>query len=114
MRLHDLIGTLYLYYALHHHLPANLDELRPLTDLDTPLELNCPVSKAAYLYCPTDLSAPGPDPRLLVYDQLPVHAGHRWAILAHVANPGRPVTMWVAYLDEPAFTALLPAATPRP
>ena len=108
MRLHDITGAMLLYYTLHHALPDNLEQLRPLADLDAPLDFICPVSHKPYLYQPINLAAPGADRRLLVYDPTPVHQGRRWAILAAPVRPGRQVTMWVDLLDEPTLQSLRP------
>ena len=111
-RLHDIEGAVLLYYTLHQRLPESLDQLRPLADLDAPLEFTCPVSNQPYVYQRANLTTPGPDQRLLVYDPTPAHQGRRWAILAAPIRAGRSLTMWVTLLDDGAWRTLLSAPAP--
>ena len=110
-RLHDIEGTLLVYYALHHRLPGRLDELVPLADADTDLKLTAP-SGRPYLYVPDGLVAPGASKRILVADPAPAaRTGVRQCILAPPVLPmaGAALSMEVVAVPEVAFRRYAPA-----
>jgi len=107
-RLQNIGGTLLLYYATHQQMPTRLDDLKPLADMDEPLELSCPVSKKAYLYSPTGLAAVGKDKRIVVYDPEPSHEGRRWCLFMIPAKPGQALAVEVLEVPEGLFRTFLP------
>lgn len=112
-RLHDVAGVMLLYYALHKRLPARLEELRAVADIDQSLDFTCPASGRPYVYVPAGLRYPGEDERLVLYDAEPAHAGEtRWGILAAPPKGERPAAMWAVQLTEAALNAYLASAAP--
>ncbi len=110
-RLHDIEGTLLMYFALHRRLPPTLDALRPLADADTDLQLTAP-SGRPYLYAPGGLVAPGASKRILVADPAPSpRTRARQCILAPPAPPeaGAALSMEVVAVPEAAFKRYAPA-----
>ncbi|HEY8669150.1 MAG TPA: hypothetical protein VIL86_21045 [Tepidisphaeraceae bacterium] len=111
-RLHDISGLLLMYYAYNKQLPKQLTDLRPLADADTPptpLRLECPVSKMAYVYVPAGLQAEGRSKRIIVHDPAPSHDGKRWCIFltpptAHGGGGAAP-SLEVLAIPEPLFQA---------
>lgn len=107
-RLHDICGTLLLYYHNRHQLPARLEDLRQLRGF-ADLELTCPVSKLPYVYNPVGIITLDNQPRMVCYDAAPSHSGMRWAITVVEPrdNTGDLITKVVA-VAESAFTLKLP------
>jgi hypothetical protein len=117
-RLQDLCKPLFLYYATRgKRLPAQLEELKPFGDIDTPVELTCPTSGQPYAYSPNGLvttAAPtsSESTRLIVYDSTPAHNGSRKGIVIKVAGPGQAPTLYAVTLTETQFQTYLPATEP--
>ena len=65
---------------LVHRLPARLQELQSLADLDRPLNFTCPISGKPYEYSPTGMSTQGDSRLLILYDAVPTTSGTRVAI----------------------------------
>jgi hypothetical protein len=108
-RLHDIEGALMLYYALNKRLPDNLDQLRSMADIDTPLDFTCPVSHLPYVYAPLGLIGPGKVKRIIVYDPTPAHNGNRWCILmAQQERADAPQAVEVLSIPEAVFQTYLP------
>ena len=110
-RLHDIEGPLLMYYALHHRLPDRLEEIRPLADADTDLQLVAP-SGQPYLYAPNGLGAPGTSKRIIVADPAPSpRTGARQCILMPPppTTLGAPLSMEVLPVPEAAFKQFTPA-----
>ena len=102
-RLHDIAGTMLLYYALHKRLPAELDQLHGLADVE--LAFTCPTSGRPYVYVPSGLSYPGKEERLVLHDAAPAHDGARWGILAAPPRGKRPAATWAVRLTDNVFRA---------
>lgn len=115
-RLHDMAGAMLFYYALHKQLPAKLEELRGVADVDQQLDFTCSQTGEPYVYNPQGLEFAGRQERLVVYDAKPVHGGSRWGILAARPRGRDPAAMWVVRLPESIFlqyrAALVPADDP--
>jgi hypothetical protein len=79
-RLHDLCGSLLMYYREQQKLPPALADLSQTAGFAAIGELACPESHQAYVYVPEGFSVPGVPGTVVVYDPLPSHAGWRWAI----------------------------------
>lgn len=110
VRLGDIADALLMYYSRTRQLPAKLEELLQVSGAKTTLDFNCPVSGQSYVYVPTNLTGPGTDRRLLVYDATPAHNAKgvkRRGIVAAPARPAHPVNMWVVALDEAMLHFLL-------
>lgn len=110
-RLHDVAGVMLLYYALHKRLPAELDELHAIADLDQALDFTCPASGRPYVYTPAGLRFPGKDERLVLYDVEAAHDGARWGVLAAPPKGERPAAMWAVRLPDEVFNVY---AAPTP
>lgn len=108
LRLHDISGALLMYYMLHREMPAKLDDLRSVQDIDQNLQFTCPASGLPYGYSPQGLSAPGRKKLILVHDSTPSHRGIRWCILAPSVKPGEAVSLEVLPLTEPVFLSYQP------
>jgi len=79
-RLHDLAGSLLLYYAVKRKLPERAEELEQIGGPAGAGSLVCPVSNQPYVYNPKGVLSPDTKSRLILYDAAPSHAGRRWAI----------------------------------
>lgn len=55
VRMQDMVGPIYEYYALHRRLPDNLEELRTVSDIEVDLNFTCPKSGKPYIYNPAGL-----------------------------------------------------------
>jgi len=106
-RLHDICGALLLYYLTHKRLPANLDELQSMPELDEPLAFECPLSKQPYIYNPNGILLAEKSERIVMYDATPAHPGphgmYRWAIRIDDPTPGQPLVAQVIALPESFF-----------
>jgi len=108
-QLHDLCGSLLLYYAAHRELPPRL------ADLGKGAPLKCPLSHRPYAYDPDSPVVAGPSGKVIVYDDAPVHPMKtRWGILVEPPAPGKPLTSRVVHLSENAFLALPPPPASQP
>ena len=109
-RLHDIEGTLLMYCALHKRMPPRLEDLLPLADADTDLQVTAP-SGRPYLYVPQGLVATGATQRIVVADPAPSPRGSRWCILVPPMPPGArgPLSMEVVAVPEAAFKQYTPA-----
>lgn len=113
-RLQDVEGALLDYYALNHHLPERLDELKSLAGFGTELNFTCPVSKKPYVYTPAGLEAAGRAKRIIVHDAEPVHDGKRWCIMMPPVKPGQQPFMEVLLIEEKDFRAYMPISRINP
>ncbi|MHB1155583.1 MAG: hypothetical protein ACYC26_01960 [Phycisphaerales bacterium] len=103
MRLHDLCGSLLLYYADHGRLPGALGELEPTAELNPVLTLTCPVSGKPYIYDPAGMDAGDGTGRIIVYDAEASHLGMRWAIKFGEPRGGGAMVARVVALPERFF-----------
>lgn len=103
MRLHDLCGSLLLYYADHGRLPGTLGELEPTAELNPVLTLTCPVSGKPYIYDSAGIDAGDGTGRIIVYDAEASHLGMRWAIKIGELRGGKPLVARVVGLPEVFF-----------
>lgn len=114
-RLHDLSGLLLQYYLLNRRLPDRLEELAPLADAGTDVDLTCTASGQPYVYTPGGRGAPGTDRLLVIYDPTPAHNGYRWAVTMVPPVPGQALATWVVPFSEAALAAhTLPGIEPPP
>ena len=111
-RLHEIAGTMLLYYALNKRLPAELDELRAVADFDQALSFTCPASGRPYVYVPSGLRFPGKEERLVLHDAEPSHDGGRWGILAAPPRGKRPAATWAVHLPEDVFAKYVAPGVP--
>jgi hypothetical protein len=95
--------ALLLYYASHHQLPQKLDDLRTITEVDSPLVFVCPASGEKYMYDRTGLYAEGKSRHIIVYDPTPAHNGARWCIFTSELKPNSTLTMDVLLVPENVF-----------
>jgi hypothetical protein len=119
-RLHDLCGSLLLYYAVNQRLPARAEELADIGGPASSARLVCPVSKQPYVYNPKGLLAPDTRSLIILYDAAPSHDGRRRAI--SIVEPQRDndalvakvVTLPDVFFNRPAATPPPPEPTPMP
>lgn len=111
-RLHAISGAMLEYYALHNRLPATLQDLQSLADLDQPLQFTCTESGQPYVYVPTGLQSPDETRRIILHDPAPDRSGLRWVILMQKPRGRQPAAMFVVSLTEPLFRAYTPAPAP--
>src|SRR5450432_971101 len=88
-RMQDICGDLLLYYAVNHHLPAQLSELADLPDVGTLPEFICPVSHQPYIYDRAGIPLPEQQSRIVLYDATPAHSGLRWGIALNQPQAGK-------------------------
>jgi hypothetical protein len=111
-RLHDLCGSLLLYYAIHQRLPQRAEELAQVGGPADAASLACPVSNQAYVYNPKGLLAPDTRSLVILYDPSPSHDGRRRAI--SIVEPQRDNDALVAkVVTLPDVFFQRPAATPQ-
>jgi hypothetical protein len=109
-RLQEISGALLEYYASYEKLPARLDVLNSLPDLDQPLASSCPKSDAPFVYVPSGLRSKG-DPRLIVvYDPGIDRAGLRWVIRMRKPTAREAAATWVEHVPASSFEARTPNA----
>jgi len=111
-RLHDISGTMLMYYLLNKKLPERLDLLRPLADAGTELNFTCPASGKPYIYAPGDTAVPVSERRLVLYDATPAHHGLRWGIVAAPAQGDQPMSLWVEPISDAALREFLQGSPP--
>jgi len=111
-RLHAISGAMLEYYALHNRLPATLQELQSLADLDQPLQFTCTESGQPYVYVPAGLQSPDETRRIILHDPVPDRSGLRWVIMMQKPRGRQPAAMWVVSLTDPLFRGYAPVATP--
>ena len=102
--LHELCGTLLMYYATHRRLPETLDDLRTAAALTPTVSLECPESRQTYVYDPDGFPRPNGPGRIVLYDAEPSHSGHRWTIAIEPVQRNDPLIPRVVAVPESAFT----------
>jgi hypothetical protein len=107
-RLHDIAGTLLLYYMAHERLPSDLSAIKQAGGEACP-PLQCPVSGKPYLYDPMGVEVPGLPGWLVLYDATACHDGKIWALVASQMGPGKPFQVQVLMFPAGAVPAA-PAA----
>jgi hypothetical protein len=103
-RLHDIAGSLLLYYAAHESLPADLSAVKQAGGEACP-PLDCPVSGKPYLYSPMGLEIPGLPGRVVLYDAAACHEGNKWGLVVNQMGPGKPLQAQVLLLPAGAIPA---------
>lgn len=106
-QLHDLCGSLLLYFSTHHQLPPRL------SDLGRNAPLTCPASRKLYVYSPQGVFLGDREGRLILYDAEPTHSKRRWGILAESLAPGKPLVVHVVRVPEGLALRALPASQPE-
>jgi len=107
-RLQDLSGALLFYIAINKQLPAHLEDLQSMADVDTQLQYTCPVSGKPYLYIQGGLHAPAQPKQIVVADAAPSHNGKRWCVLMGKLEKGHASAMEVLEVPESVFRTYLP------
>jgi len=92
-RLHELCGTLLLYYNTHHALPPTLAALAQAPGAKDAGDLACPASGQPYVYIPAGVPVDPPPSRVVLFDPTPAHGersggGKRFAIV--IQPPSQP------------------------
>lgn len=96
-RMHDLCGALLLYYMAHHDLPPALEDL---AEVDQSIALSCPATRRPYEYVREGLNVRGETAKLILFEPIPCHAGLRCGILCQPSQPGKPLVLRVARLQD--------------
>lgn len=99
----QISGALLEYYALHGSLPASLQELASLPDLDQPLDLVSPASGQPYAYVPGGLRSATDTREVIVYDPAADAAGLRDVILFRPPVGREAATTLVARMPDAEF-----------
>jgi hypothetical protein len=107
-QLHDLCGSLLLYYVSHGRLPSTLADLTD-TPTGAPAPVQCPTSHKPYVYNSKGIEIPDWPGRLILYDPEPCHANQRYGILLEPPRPGRQVVIRVV---RPPAAAILSQSQP--
>jgi hypothetical protein len=103
-QLHDLAGSLLLFYSRHSRLPEKLEDLSPVEQGTGAISLRCPVSNLPYLYASDGIRLSGYKARLIVWDAQPCHNGNRWVILDMGAVNNKTLILRVILWSESSFT----------
>ncbi len=85
-RLHEVCGSLLLYYHLYKRLPEKLADLSAMDAIDKPIPLLCPASGKPYVYDRRGLELRGKPGRIIIYDPEPSHSDSRWAVNVQVSG----------------------------
>ena len=109
IRLHDIEGTMLLFYAVNKRLPDSLEDLKPLADFGSQLQLVCPATGQAYQYDPRGLMSAGRSKRIIVWDSTAAHHGNRFCILMPYTPPGAAMSLEVVAVPEADFGTYVPA-----
>jgi hypothetical protein len=110
-RLQEISGALLEYYALYERLPARLDVLNSLPDLDQPLAFSCPNSDRPFIYVPSGLRSAGDSRQIVLYDPAIDRAGLRWVIRMRRPSAREAAATWVEHVPASTFD-IHPAAQP--
>lgn len=112
-RLHTLCGPLLMYYALHHKMPDNIEQIREIGQPDPDVQIICPVSGKQYIYNASGLPRHGKPGVLVLYDAEPTHKGRRWAVAVQPPQrPNQALIPEVVLEDEKTFSAAPKPASP--
>jgi hypothetical protein len=103
-RLHDVAGSLLLYYAAHESLPPDLSTIKQAGGEACP-PLQCPISGKPYMYSPMGLEIPGLPGRVVLYDATACHEGNKWGLVVNQMGPGKPLQVQVLLLPASAIPA---------
>jgi hypothetical protein len=103
-RLHDIAGSLLLYYAAHESLPPDLSGVKQAGGAACP-PLECPISGKPYLYSPMGLEISGLPGRVVLYDAAACHEGNKWGLVVNQMGPGKPLQAQVLLLPAGAIPA---------
>jgi len=103
-RLHDLAGSLLLYYAAHNDLPPDLAGVKQASGEACP-PLECPVSGKPYVYNPMGIEIPGLPGLVVLHDATACHDGNKWGLVASQMGPGKPLQVQVLLLPAGAIPA---------
>jgi len=111
MRLHEVCGTLLLYYNTHHDLPPTLPALAKAPGAADAGELACPASHQPYVYIPAGVPVDPPPSRVVLFDPTPAHANKRFAIVIQPPpQPGGVLQARVIAIPESKANVLRAAA----
>jgi len=102
-RMHDIAGGLLLFYAMHHDLPAKLEQLNTLAGFEDLGPYACPVSQRAYIYRPTGIYLAERNEQIILHDPAPSHSDFRWAISVNDPQAGAALVTRVIALPESFF-----------
>lgn len=108
-RLQEISGALLEYYALYEELPARLDVLNALPDLDQPLAFSCPNSDRPFVYVPSGLHSAGDSRQIVLYDSVIDRAGLRWVIRMRRPSAREAAATWVEHVPASTFDIRQPA-----
>lgn len=104
VRMDNIEAALLTYYALYKKMPPNLEAIAPMADVDQPLYFTSPITGAPFGYSKNGLVAPGRSKRIIVYETVPEHPGHRWCIrMQMTAKPTDAQSTEVVKLSEKDF-----------
>jgi hypothetical protein len=108
-RLQEISGALLEYYASYEKLPARLDVLNSLPDLDQPLAFSCPNSDRPFVYVPSGLHSAGDSRQIVLYDPAIDRAGLRWVIRMRRPSAREAAATWVEHVLASSFDIRPPA-----
>jgi hypothetical protein len=108
IRLGQIVECIMQYYLLNKQMPLTLDDLKPLADPGSTLQLVCTASGLPYQYYPSGLMSAGRSKRIIVYDPTPAHHGSRWCIMMPYTAPGAPMSLFVTLVPEADFKTYVP------
>jgi hypothetical protein len=103
-RLHDVAGSLLLYYATHNAIPPDLAGVKQASGEACP-PLQCPLSGEPYVYNPMGIEIHGLPGLVVLHDATACHDGNKWGLVASQMGPGKPLQVQVLLLPAGAFPA---------
>jgi len=110
-RLHDIAGSLLLYYVAHENLPPDTVAIQQAGQVCPPLE--CPLTHRPYVYNPYGVEISGVIGLVVMYDDAPVHDGRRWGLIVSQISPAAPLKVDVIRLPA-GFNPPPPVLPPVP
>jgi len=112
-RLHDVAGSLLLYYAAHNDLPPDMPAVKQAGGDACPA-LQCPLSGEPYVYYPMGIEIPGLPGLVVLHDATACHDGNKWGLVASQMGPGKPLQVQVLLLPAGAIPAPPAPGGPAP
>lgn len=111
MKMHDIAGALFFYYAMNKRFPEKIEDAFAVGDV--PLDMNVPGGKGQYVYTPDGFLLQDRKSRIVVFEPAPLHDGYRLAITIADPEGTQPLVAKVIALPE-SFFLLRPPATAAP
>ncbi|MGC4034211.1 MAG: hypothetical protein QM754_21235 [Tepidisphaeraceae bacterium] len=101
LKMHDIAGALFFYYAMNKHFPEKIEAAFAVGDV--PLDMNVPGGHGQYIYTPDGFLLQDRKSRIVVFEPAPLHDGYRLAITIADPEGNQPMLAKVIALPESFF-----------